>query len=193
MLGMGAMLTLRKDAAIAWTPDGLRLEGPIQASTFLGFTLRLGLAVLVDLDGHTVIELDSSGGNLDAALKMASVIEALQALARIDTRVPEGASCQSACTVLFAAGRSREAAKDALFMFHAASFTGGSADPARARQLQGRLETRYLLALERADPSLLRRLKREGAFDRLTPTFLRAQELGRGEGAFVTAFLPADP
>jgi hypothetical protein len=192
-LGLGGPMPAApqdRAARIALTQDGLRLEGSIVPGTLLGFALRLAAAVLVDLDGRTVVELDSSGGNLDAALKMSGVMRALQAFSRIDTRVVAGAACQSACTALFAAGHRREAARDALFMFHASRFAGRGADPTAAGRLQADLEARYLAALGRVDPLLLRRLEEEGAFDTPAPTYRRAEELGPGAAAFVTGFLP---
>jgi hypothetical protein len=168
------------------TPGGLALEGPITPATLPRFALALAAAVLLDADGRTVLELDSRGGNLDAALLMRRLVKAAQALAPVETWVGPGRSCQSACAVLFAAGASRAADPTALFMFHAPAFTGGGADPAASSRTAVLAEGSYLAALAEADPDLVRALKARGVFDSTAPSYARAGEIVAGGWRFVT-------
>lgn len=54
------------------------------------------------------VELNSAGGSLDAATKIASLVE----LFRLDTTIPKKATCASACFVIFLAGASRTPYRD---------------------------------------------------------------------------------
>jgi hypothetical protein len=173
-------------ARVALTRDGLVLAGRITPWTLPRFAAVLALAVLLDADGRTVLELDSRGGHLDAALLMRRLLGLAGVLTGIETRVPAGRSCQSACAVLFAAAPDREAAPSALFMFHAPSFVGTAADPSRASRIAATVEGSYLAALAAADPELVRALKAGGVFDSTAPRYATAKELVAGGWRFVT-------
>jgi ATP-dependent Clp protease protease subunit len=180
-------------ARVTLTRAGLALEGAITPATLPGFALVLAAAVLLDTDGRTVLDLDSRGGNLDAALLMRRLVKAAEILIPVETSVGPGRSCQSACAVLFAAGASRAADPTALFMFHAPAFTGGSADPAMSIRTAVAAEGSYLAALAEADPDLVRALKARGVFDSTAPSYARAGDIVAGGWRFVTRLHPGTP
>ncbi|MEK0084963.1 hypothetical protein [Benzoatithermus flavus] len=172
-------------ARVALTRNGLVLEGRITPATLPRFAAVLAAAVLLDPDGRTVLELDSHGGNLDAALLMRRLVLLAGRLTGIETRVGAGRSCQSACVVLFAAAPERAAAASALFMFHAPTFAG-EADPGFASRIAVTAEGSYLRALAAADPHLVRALEAGGVFDSAEPRFATARELVAGGWRLVT-------
>jgi ATP-dependent protease ClpP protease subunit len=163
---------------ISFIDGGLFLGGTITAAGLPVFAAKLAVAA-VTADGPVVVTLNSAGGNLEAALRMAAAIRLAGRIAEIGTLVPEDASCQSACTVVFAAGQDRMAGPSSVFMFHGIRWTGQKADAdlETAARLEFDLERRYLDALTAADSALVEALKLRGVFDTVTPTFLTAQEL----------------
>lgn len=64
-------------------------------------------------DRNITVELDSGGGNLGAAFRANAQLKSYG----VNTLVKN--ECASACTVLFAAGKTRSASRGANFMFHA--------------------------------------------------------------------------
>ncbi len=69
---------------------------------------------------HTTLELQSPGGDARGALLLVRDV-----LARgVDTSVPEGGTCASACFLVFAAGRHRLAGQGALIGVHGAAENG---------------------------------------------------------------------
>jgi ATP-dependent protease ClpP protease subunit len=61
------------------------------------------------------IVLNSYGGLVTAGIEIAKLIRSKQ----LDTILPAGGVCMSACTLLFQAGVNREAHKTSIFMYHA--------------------------------------------------------------------------
>jgi hypothetical protein len=78
------------------------------------------LAHLLDTNRHPALLLDSPGGNILDALKLALVIKKLQ----LPVYVLAGDVCASACFLLFAASSSRHAALQARIGVHSASLAG---------------------------------------------------------------------
>ena len=62
-------------ARVAPIVGGLSLQGSLEPATLWRFAATLAFALLVDVDGQTIVRLDSPGGNLDAALAIARVLD----------------------------------------------------------------------------------------------------------------------
>lgn len=77
----------------------LSITGPITEETLPAF-----LAALESTPDARLLKLDSGGGAVYPALAIAWEVHAR----RLDTRVPEGSVCYSACAFIFMAGNSRE-------------------------------------------------------------------------------------
>jgi hypothetical protein len=178
---------------MALTAQGLVVVGGLEAGSLPRFAVTLAAAVLLARDGRVTLRLDSPGGNLAVAHRMAAWVGLAGRIVPVDTEVMAGAACQSSCAVVFAAGAERRAAPSALFMFHAPRFTGDRRDPIAALRREEAAEAHYLAALAAADPGLVRRLKERGVFDGAAPGFLRGRELSAPAGSFVTALLSATP
>ena len=105
---------------VAFTATPLACEtaqiGPIQYDSLKGVALILGeidlntsnqfQQMLVENPNLHLLVLDSLGGTVVPALDIAAAVNALG----ITTYVPEGATCASACTFIFFAGKERLAA-----------------------------------------------------------------------------------
>jgi hypothetical protein len=93
-------------------------RGPIVPGDFERFVNFLG--VMPDTDRVIGLALDSQGGNVFEAEKMAGAIR------RLDTSilVSDGSECSSACFLLFAAGSRRFVRPDALIGVHSVSENG---------------------------------------------------------------------
>jgi len=96
---------LPSSAATFTVRDGkVAFEGAIEP----GDGERFALFLQEGSEVPRYVELSSPGGSLDAAIRIASLIE----IFRLDTSVPKRAVCASACFVLFLAGTSRTPYRD---------------------------------------------------------------------------------
>jgi hypothetical protein len=91
-------------------PNVITIEGEIITGDELTLTHLLLEA------GSGVVMLDSPGGDLWPGLEMGRAIQ----LMGFDTMVPDGASCESACALLWLAGATRYMDPDGMVGFHAA-------------------------------------------------------------------------
>jgi hypothetical protein len=105
--------TIGKDAA------GLRFTGQITA--LLADALE---KVLLDSGkprfARLMLELDSEGGELDAVEKVVAVLQKVQTVAALSTRVMDGKVCASGCVALFMTGKERKASTASVWVFHGA-------------------------------------------------------------------------
>lgn len=105
--------TIGKDAA------GLRFTGQITAP--LADALE---TVLLDNGkprfARLMLELDSEGGELEAVEKVVAVLQKVQAVATLSTRVMDGKTCASGCVALFMTGKERKASTASVWVFHGA-------------------------------------------------------------------------
>lgn len=62
--------------------------------------------------------LDTKGGNMQFAYSIMTIISYYN----IITIIPPGKSCESACTIIFQAGKQRHAGKESTLVYHAAHF-----------------------------------------------------------------------
>ena len=74
------------------------------------------------------LSLNSPGGDLEEGLRLAADIHDAQ----LHTLVGDGATCASACFILFAAGRQRSASTTALIGVHSVSYRGSDNPDAQA-------------------------------------------------------------
>jgi hypothetical protein len=105
--------TIGKDAA------GLRFAGQITAA--LATALE---KVLLDNGkprfARLMLELDSEGGELDAVEKVVAVLQKVQTVATLSTRVMDGKVCASGCVAVFMTGKERKASTASVWVFHGA-------------------------------------------------------------------------
>lgn len=88
----------------------LMIKGPI--------TQKHESAVREHRETLRYLVLDTKGGNMQFAYNIMTIISHYNVI----TVIPPGASCESACTVIFQAGKQRHAGKDSILVYHAARF-----------------------------------------------------------------------
>jgi hypothetical protein len=92
---------------------------------------------LFELTAHypdiTLLQLNSDGGAMDNLYKLTDLIRARG----IQTHVRKGATCSSACTMLYIAGTRRTAHPEARFMIHAIHNGGKPIDLAKLCEKEG--------------------------------------------------------
>ena len=97
--------------------DGiLKISGPIDSHIYDALAY-----MEADLTPDVVVELNSWGGSSDWALEISRKIRSLG----MDTSLPEGNVCASACVYLFSAGKKRFAASSTWFGIHGARLGKG--------------------------------------------------------------------
>jgi hypothetical protein len=100
LAALGAsILTPASAAQFVRDGDRLMVSGSIGEGDSITFEIKLD-------DGVRTVSLNSSGGYLDEALEIGKSIRKRH----LDTTVPAGATCQSACTLVWSAGWHRSAA-----------------------------------------------------------------------------------
>ena len=106
----------------------LRVSGPIREDDGNRFEMSIDKARSLKLQISTVY-LDSPGGIVRAGARMARLVRAQQ----FNTAVADGATCASACFLIFAAGKERFAGKNAKIGVHSATAVGaGETDGAKS-------------------------------------------------------------
>ncbi len=88
----------------------LMIKGPI--------TQKHETAVRKHKETLKYLVLDTKGGNMQFAYNIMTIISYYN----IITIIPPGKSCESACTIIFQAGKQRHAGKDSTLVYHAARF-----------------------------------------------------------------------
>lgn len=101
----------------------LLASGPIERGDEIDYLIALKKTP-IQPHGARVVLLDSPGGSVDAALAMSAVNDDYM----VHMRIPDGASCVSACaSILYISGDYRTTAPTGMFGQHSCSF-GGVAD-----------------------------------------------------------------
>jgi hypothetical protein len=115
------IFTHQDEDAIGKDAAGLRFTGQITAP--LADALE---KVLLDNGqprfARLMLELDSEGGELDAVEKVVAVLQKVQAVATLSTRVMDGKVCASGCVALFMTGKERKASTASVWVCHGACF-----------------------------------------------------------------------
>lgn len=97
-------------ASIAPATEALIIRGPISQ--------KHETAVRANRETLKYLILDTKGGDMQFAYNIMTIISFYD----ITTIIPPGKSCESACTVIFQAGKQRHAGKESTLVYHAARF-----------------------------------------------------------------------
>jgi len=174
--------------SVVAVPGRVILNGPIKAHTAPQFLWALDRAMAgVPPDSELVVELNSPGGALSAAESIAWALRRVGMTRPVRAVVPAGASCQSACTVVFLGADRREADPAAHFMFHLPDAPEGASATLRwtVRALE-RVFQGYARLLEDTSPALVRYMVTQGVFHYRLDCHLLGAELGRAFPDFTT-------
>ena len=136
--------------------------------------------------------LDSPGGLMIPTLNVAWYLEDLPRQITVTTVVPEGASCNSACTMLYAVGKKRAAGTNATFLFHPleVAVTNPRLE-GRIPAIEDEMITYWIELVRRADPWLARVLAGARVFGRSTRfAYLEAGDLHQNAHGWVSEMRP---
>jgi len=144
---------------------------------------RAARAMRPDSERVVVVVLSSAGGDLQKAIRYAQQDgpELAQRVGvRLDTRVNNYASCESACTVLFTMGARRTAWRNSKFGFHS---------PQIESRLPAGMSREYVLdyirnlwtdAIARVDPGLARQIESRRYLMRVDMQYLSGRAVSGG-------------
>jgi hypothetical protein len=142
-------LLIGAPAALARAP--ISLDGTITAETLEALQARIE-RLRASGETHFLLRLNSTGGDVIAALATAEYLRQLNELGiAVDTRVDE--ECSSACILLFVEGRVREARYGAIFLFHQLKVQG-RLPLERLEELKEQYTALYVAAIAEVDREL---------------------------------------
>ncbi|WP_161973762.1 ATP-dependent Clp protease proteolytic subunit [Hwanghaeella grinnelliae] len=176
-------------AGIESDDEHLKIGGDIRGPDLMPFLMAFGTAIKkTAATGKPLrLELNSDGGDIETAFFMADAIEAAQQSGRIiQVEVPEGGRCNSACVVIFAAGKKRWAAPDSEFLLHGVSYAGFSESPTIALTRQKYVEN-FHKAIEGADWQFGQFVRRHGIIENDLNMSFSGRQLYEAFGSFITS------
>lgn len=162
-------ISLAADAPVR-PPLVHRISGPIDSTSLAGFMRQVKPALA---NGSFMLLLDSPGGQMGAARLISELMDYLaNHQVKTITHIESGARCQSACVMIYAAGRQRTAGPLASVGLHGVrdGQTGRLDQPAGDR-LVGFLSSRGVAS------SWLAELTANGVFSRNAVTSFSSSEL----------------
>ncbi len=156
---------------------------PATLSSLVKDIEKASLKIKPDQERVVVIDLSSGGGDLNAAFKFVNETPVLEARLgiEIDTRVTS--TCESACTVLYTAGRKRIARKGASFGFHSPAIASRVPRGISRSAILEYARTRWLAAVTKVDPALAYEIDRRNLLNDEEMTYLSGRTL---DGGYVT-------
>jgi len=174
-------------AAFERVGDTLHIEDDILRGDLFRFLEAFTDTVRnTDKDQDIALELNSDGGDLEAAFSIAEVITAARKGGyRVRASVPPGGRCNSACVVIFAAADHRTAASDAKFLLHGVRYAGLSPSPAVAAR-HGQLVSDMQQIIDDADPSFGSFVRRHKIIEHDLNMTFSARQLFEAFGGFIT-------
>lgn len=100
------------------------------------------------------LDLGSGGGNVNEAIRVLNYIRQINTTPdiTINTRVGSWSSCESACTILYTAGKKRYAAERAQFGFHSPKFQSGDRQGVSVNDIENRYRKIWLDYIIQVDP-----------------------------------------
>jgi len=101
-----------------------------------------------------VLDLGSGGGDINQTIRALNYIRQINTTLdiEINTRVGSWSSCESACTILFTAGKKRFAAERASFGFHSPKFERGDREGISIKDIEERYRKIWLGYVSQVDP-----------------------------------------
>lgn len=110
-------------SALAFT---VKLEGPVSPSSVRSVMNSVNRH-MADGEMEITLRLDSNGGEIPSAVNLANFLREKAAQGLFVTTFNR-TKCNSACTIIFAAGQKRTASRGAIFFFHSVGVKGAGKD-----------------------------------------------------------------
>jgi len=101
-----------------------------------------------------ILDLGSGGGDINQTIRALNYIRQINTTPdiEIDTKVGSWSSCESACTILFTAGKKRLAGERASFGFHSPKFQRGDRNGVSISEIETRYRRIWLDYVTQVDP-----------------------------------------
>ncbi len=127
-----------------------------------------------------VAEINSGGGNLYAALAFIERIRKSEADLNFSLTTRVRHSCESSCTVLFTAGKTRQATRGASFGFHSPAIESRLPKGVDRRDVLRNARERWLGAVAKVDIPLSYELDRRGLLLNDEMKYIKGRDLATG-------------
>lgn len=144
---------------------------------------RAARSLRADSERVVVVVLSSPGGDLQKAIRYAQQIgpEVAQSVGvRLDTRVNNGASCDSACTALFTMGAQRTAWRNSKFGFHSPQIESRLPAGMTRTYVLNYVRNLWIDAVARVDPGLAAQIESRRYLMRVDMHYLSGRAVSGG-------------
>lgn len=131
---------------------------------------------------EVIISLNSPGGDINHTIRAVGRIRNLNQSQdlQIHTKVSAYSSCESACTILFTAGKIRYASERASFGFHSPDYKKGNRGGRSIKEIENIFREIWLGQIAVVDPEVSERLRSEGLLEDDRMSYIPARELTSG-------------
>lgn len=128
------------------------------------------------------LDLGSGGGNVNEAIRALNFIRQTNTTPdiTINTRVGSWSSCESACTILYTAGKKRFAAERAQFGFHSPKFQSGDRQGVSIKDIEERYRKMWLGYIAQVDPIVANELELKHYLMDDEMSYMSGRELNTG-------------
>jgi len=150
-------------AEIRRSENSLSVEGKITSTTDQLFAIKLSELLLeTPPEKDVVIQLNSPGGNVSAALRMAKIIRSISQYAKVVTEVKADKMCGSACPLILFSSSHFIIHDTSLFLFHQPTLKAVDESAlTRASEEIDKATEFYLQEIQRQQPKLAKFLRDE--------------------------------
>lgn len=128
------------------------------------------------------LNLSSGGGEINETIRAVNFIRQMNInpLIEIHTKVSGWSSCESACTILYTAGKKRLAAERASFGFHSPKFQRGDRNGVSIAQIEDKYRKIWLQYVAMVDPAVATMLELNHYLQDEEMSYLSGRELHTG-------------
>lgn len=165
----------------------IKLSGKIDKSSIAETIMKLRNAANSNraFYKNITLKLDSIGGDINQAIKLFREIKNLTKNpdVSINTKVANRDDCDSACTIIFAAGEKRIAGRKAKFGFHSPDYIkgyGAGLSRKDIKAIEEEFRQKWLTAIAEADPVVAREIQERRLLYGSRMKYMRASELMTG-------------
>lgn len=156
----------------------------INESSMNGLIKNINKAMTKNTERPLTITLDlgSGGGDINQTIRAMNFIRQINTLAdvTINTRVGSWSSCESACTLLFTAGKKRFAGERAQFGFHSPKFERGDRQGMSVKDIEAKYRKIWLDYISQVDPVVANELEIKHLLMDYEMSYMSGRELNTG-------------
>ena len=129
-----------------------------------------------------ILDLSSGGGDINQTIRVLNYIRQINTTPdiEINTRVGSWSSCESACTILFTAGKKRIAAERASFGFHSPKFERGDRNGISVKAIEERYRKIWLSYISQVDAVVANEIELKHYLNDPEMSYMSGRELHTG-------------